>query len=144
MSKPELPWETIGYRVNEGPAVLIKGGHVFLTYSASATDANYAMGMLVADDGSNLLDPRSWVKSQQPVFATSVANGVFGPGHNSFTVDDHGNDVLVYHARSYRDIKGDPLNDPNRNVRAQYIRWTDAGMPEFGVPVPDGPAPGPP
>ena len=48
LSKPELPWETIGFRVNEGPAVLVKGGHVFLTYSASATDANYAMGMLTA------------------------------------------------------------------------------------------------
>ena len=144
LSKPELPWETIGFRVNEGPAVLVKGGHVFLTYSASATDANYAMGMLTASDTSNLLDPHSWVKSQQPVFATSVENGVFGPGHNSFTVDTHGNDVLVYHARNYRDIKGDPLNDPNRHMRAQYIQWTADGMPVFGVPVRDGVAPGPP
>jgi GH43 family beta-xylosidase len=144
LSKPELPWEIIGYRVNEGPAVLIKSGNVFLTYSASATDANYCMGMLTASDASDLLDPRSWVKSQQPVFATSVANGQFGPGHNSFTVDAHGNDVLIYHARNYRDIKGDPLNDANRHTRAQYIRWTDDGLPDFGVPVPDGAAPGPP
>lgn len=143
LSKPELPWEIIGYRVNEGPAVLIKSGHVFLTYSASATDANYCMGMLVASDTSNLLDSRSWVKSQQPVFATSVANGQFGPGHNSFTVDAHGNDVLIYHARNYRVIKGDPLNDANRHTRAQYIRWDDDGMPVFGAPVPDGPAPAP-
>jgi GH43 family beta-xylosidase len=32
-------------------------------------------------------------------------------------------DVLVYHARNYRDIVGDRLRDPNRHARAQAIRW---------------------
>jgi GH43 family beta-xylosidase len=51
---------------------------------------------------------------------------------------------LIYHARNYRDIKGDPLNDVNRHERAQYIRWTDDGLPDSGVPVLDGVAAGPP
>jgi GH43 family beta-xylosidase len=141
LSRPEYAWETIGYLVNEGPAVLIRHGRVFLTYSASATDANYCMGMLTASDTANLLDPRSWTKSREPVFRTNEATGQYGPGHNSFTVDANGADVLVYHARNYRDIVGDPLHDPNRHMRAQYIEWNADGTPHFGVPVADGPAP---
>lgn len=139
LSQPELPWEVIGYRVNEGPAILIRNGRVFLTYSASATDANYAMGMLTAADTSNLLDARSWTKSRDPVFVSNDATGQYGPGHNSFTVDEHGADVLIYHARNYRTIVGDPLNDPNRHTRAQRITWKPDGTPDFGVPVADGP-----
>ena len=43
---------------------------------------------------------------------------------------------MVYHARNYTDIDGDPLFDPNRHARAQIVRWTADG-PDFGVPEPD-------
>jgi len=96
------------------------------------------MGLLTADAGANLLDPASWRKSPAPVFASSAANGQYGPGHNSFTTTPDGKtDVLVYHARNYRDIQGDSLKDPNRATRAQVIRWRADGTPDFGVPVPD-------
>jgi GH43 family beta-xylosidase len=36
---PTLPWEIQGFKVNEGPAILIRNGRVFMTFSASATDA---------------------------------------------------------------------------------------------------------
>ncbi len=142
ISKPDLPWEQIGYQVNEGPAVLVKNGRIFITYSASATDFNYCLGMVTAKDDSNLLDPKSWTKSQRPVFATWTVNGQYGPGHNSFTTTPDGKtDIFVYHARQYRDIKGDPLNDPNRHTRAQILHWNPDGTPDFGVPGPDGPLP---
>lgn len=138
LTAPEYAWEKAGFDVNEAPAVLLKHGRVFMTYSASATDANYALGMLVAQDGADLLDPASWTKSRAPVFASSAANGQYGPGHNSFTTTPDGRtDILVYHARNYRDIVGDPLRDPNRAVRAQPISWRQDGMPDFGVPVAD-------
>ena len=139
ISRPDYPWERVKYWVNEGPAVLVRHGRVFLTYSASATDSSYCMGMLTAADTSDLLDPRSWTKSPEPVFRSSAATGQWGPGHNAFTVDRSGADVLIYHARSYRDIVGDPLNDPNRHTRAQHLRWRADGTPDFGVPAPDGP-----
>jgi GH43 family beta-xylosidase len=143
LSVPEFDWETIGYRVNEGPYALKRNGRIFLTYSASATDANYCVGMLTAADDSDLLDPASWSKSPEPVFATSDANGQYGPGHNCFTVSDDGTeDVLVYHARQYRDIEGDPLNDPNRHTRIQTFGWNADGTPAFGEPVPDSAATG--
>ncbi|OLF18033.1 family 43 glycosylhydrolase [Actinophytocola xanthii] len=133
---PTASWETQGFRVNEGPAVLIRNGRVFVTFSASATDARYCMGLLTADENANLLDARSWTKSANPIFVTNAETGQFGPGHNSFTVAEDGRtDVLVYHARDYRDIEGDPLFDPNRHTRVQRLHWNEDGAPSFGVPV---------
>ena len=38
------------------------------------------------------------------------ATSQYGPGHNPFTVSEDGqSDILVYHARPYKDISGDPL-----------------------------------
>ncbi|MEH6435268.1 glycoside hydrolase family 43 protein [Massilia sp. DD77] len=138
LTQPEHAWEKIKFDVNEAPAVLARDGRVFMTYSASATDANYALGMLTASETADLLDPAAWRKSAVPVFASSEVTGQYGPGHNSFTTTPDGKtDILVYHARNYRDIQGDPLHDPNRHTRAQAIRWRADGTPDFGVPVAD-------
>ncbi|XVS66913.1 family 43 glycosylhydrolase [Actinosynnema sp. CA-299493] len=137
IATPTLDWEVQGFRVNEGAAVLIRNGRVFVTFSASATDARYCMGLLTADENANLLDARSWTKTPTPVFTTNDATRQYGPGHNSFTtVGDR--DVLVYHARDYRAITGDPLFDPNRHTRVQELRWNADGTPCFGVPVGKG------
>ncbi|MEH7373532.1 glycoside hydrolase family 43 protein [Neobacillus drentensis] len=138
ITKPEYDWETLGFLVNEGAAVLKRNGKIFISYSASATDYNYCMGLLTADENSDLLDPASWKKSETPVFQTNVENSQYGPGHNSFTVSEDGSqDILIYHARNYRDIEGDPLWDPNRHTRAQVFTWNEDGTPNFGVPVAD-------
>jgi GH43 family beta-xylosidase len=138
ISTPEYDWEKIGFLVNEGAAILKRNGRIFMTFSASATDHNYCMGLLSADENSNLLDPKSWIKSPGPVFTTSEENGQYGPGHNSFTVSEDGTqDILVYHARSYKEIVGDPLYDPNRHTRVSVIQWNEDGTPNFGVPRPD-------
>jgi GH43 family beta-xylosidase len=138
ISTPEYSWEVIGFKVNEGAAVLKRNGRIFISYSASATDHNYCMGLLYADESADLLDPDSWVKSPEPVFATNEENGQYGPGHNSFTVSEDGEDVIVYHARNYKEIIGDPLYDPNRHTRMQTFGWNEDGTPNFGVPVKDG------
>lgn len=132
LTEPVLPWETVGYAVNEGAAVLKKHGRIFVTYSASATDHNYAMGLLWADADADLLDPASWRKGDQPVFYTNPDVNRYGPGHNSFTVAEDGEtDVLIYHARDYRELQGTPLTDPNRDARARVLQWTDEGFPDF-------------
>ncbi|GGK84060.1 hypothetical protein Ppa06_43300 [Planomonospora parontospora subsp. parontospora] len=142
LTVPTLAWETRGHKVAEGPAVLQRNGRLFLTYSASATDANYCLGMLTAPASADPLQASSWTKSAAPVFATSAATGQYGPGHNSFTVSEDGqSDILVYHDRNYRDITGDPLGDPNRRTRVQKVHWRSDGTPDFGIPVPDGATP---
>lgn len=138
ISKPELPWERIGHNVNEAPAIIHRNGRLFMTYSASATDANYGLGLLTADENTDLLDPRAWVKSQTPVFKSERATSQFGPGHNCFTTTPDGKtDIMVYHARNYEFMAGDPLGNPDRATRAQTLNWKADGTPDFGVPVAD-------
>ncbi|MFI9526154.1 family 43 glycosylhydrolase [Micromonospora rosaria] len=136
IATPTRSWEVQGFAVNEGAAVLVRNGRVFLTFSASATDSRYCMGLLTADADADLLDHRSWVKRPEPVFVSNEQTRRWGPGHNSFTVAEDGvTDVLVYHARDYRDITGDPLYDPNRHARVQKLYWDADGTPLFGIPV---------
>ena len=136
LTQPEYDWETRIFWVNEGPGVIKKNGKIFLTYSASATDENYCLGLLTADENADLLNPSSWHKSPGPVFGTSYKHHIFGPGHNSFTVSEDGKtDLLVYHARDYNEIEGDPLYDPNRHTRVQAIHWRADGLPDFGEPI---------
>ena len=139
LSVPTLDWETRGFKVNEAPALLARHGRLFMTYSASATDARYCLGMLTARDDADIMDPAAWVKSPVPVMKTSPAHHVYGPGHNSFTVDERGRDMLVFHARDYEHINGDPLFDPNRHTRVQPIRYLANGTPLFDPPVANGP-----
>ena len=134
IADPLMDWEIKGHRVNEGPAVIERNGRIFLTFSASATDANYCVGLLTADSDDDLLDPSSWTKSPLPVLASSDETGEYGPGHNSFTVDEAGNDVIVYHARSERDIEGNPLHEPNRHTRIRPVVWSPEGWPRFPAP----------
>ena len=137
LSRPEFDWEVRGFWVNEGPSVLVREGRVFLTYSGAATGIDYAMGLLTASADDDLLDPASWTKSPDPVFVSDPAAGQYGPGHNSFTETPDGDAVLVYHARTYTEITGDPLRDPNRHARAQILPFDADGNPVWGTPVPD-------
>ncbi|QGP79122.1 glycoside hydrolase family 43 protein [Sphingobium sp. CAP-1] len=141
LTVPTLDWEVRGYKVAEAPAILHRNGRLFMTYSASATDARYCLGMLTADENADLLDAKSWTKSPQPVFTTCKETSVYGPGHNSFTVDEQGRDILVYHGRDYEAITGDPLFNPDRHTRVQRLYFAADGTPDFGVPVGNGPLP---
>jgi GH43 family beta-xylosidase len=142
ISTPTYDWERRGIPVNEGPTVIQRNGRIFLTYSASATDANYCLGLLTASAGSDLLSASAWTKTATPVLAGNAATGQYGPGQNSFTTSEDGrSDILVYHDRSYQNISGDPLNDPNRRTRLQKLYWNADGTPNFGIPIPDGVTP---
>ena len=130
LTTPDYDWERHGFWVNEGPAVIKRNGRVFVTYSASDTGIHYCMGMLSADEDSDLLDPLSWKKERYPVLSSDEKAVVYGPGHNSFTVDDEGNDIMVYHARTETEIIGDPLYNPNRHAMLMKIKWHN-GRPVF-------------
>lgn len=135
LSSPEYDWEIQLHPVNEGPAVLKRNGKVFMAYSASGTNDRYCMGLLTADEASDLLNPTSWIKSKEPIFVSNENASEYGPGHNSFTVSEDGSaDLLVYHARPYKEIAGDPLYDPNRHARVQRLLWKPDGTPFLGSP----------
>jgi GH43 family beta-xylosidase len=127
-------WERVGNStaqrgLHEGPAILRRNGRIFLVYSCSGSwQTTYKLGMLVADERANLLDPRSWTKVPHPVFES--AGDVFGVGHCSFTTSPDGRqDYIVYHSKTSRREGWD------RVVRVQRFAWTEDGMPDFGRPV---------
>ncbi len=139
---PDKNWERHGFPVCEGPGFLHRNGKLFLTYSASGTDSLYCIGMCTADENADLLDPASWTKSPYPVFQSCKKNGQFGPGHNSFTKDEEGHDIMVYHARQEEHYLVDetyqPLYDAGRNTTLMRIFWNPDGTPNFSVPIPSG------
>jgi len=53
----------------------------------------------------------------------------------SFTTTPDGTDLLVYHARGFKEIQGDPLDDPNRHTCVQPFVWKEDGTPDFGRPI---------
>ncbi len=148
ISSPDFAWEKVGdlnkgdtrydptphIDVNEGPEILQHGGKIFLIYSASACWTNYyELGMLTADAGSNLLDPRSWTKSTSAVFWEDPQASVFGPGHNTFFQSPDGKeDWILYHANA---ASGQGCSN-FRSPRAQRFTWNPDGTPNFGRPLP--------
>lgn len=131
LTTPDYEWERVGIWVNEGPAVLKRNGKIFVTYSASDTGIYYCMGMLSADMDADLLDPLSWKKERYPVLTSDESLNIYGPGHNSFTIDENGNDICVFHARTEKEIVGNPLYNPNRHAMLMKVCWGEDGAPKF-------------
>lgn len=119
--------------VREGPAILQRNGKLFLTYSACDTGKpDYKIGMLIADDRADVLDPHSWVQYPTPIFERNDAAGVFGPGHHAFFKSPDGKeDWIVYHAKTSA-----AYTYAGRTTRAQPFKWTAKGMPDLGLPLP--------
>ncbi|NID10190.1 glycoside hydrolase family 43 protein [Fibrivirga algicola] len=142
LSEPTLPWERHNHDpapdsphnhvfVNEAPAFLRHNDHLFIAYSASGcwTD-EYTLGLLTARVDSDLMQPSSWTKAQEPVFKTSVRNRVYGPGHGCFFQTENGQTWFLYHANP-----GPGKGCENeRTPRLQRVRWHRDGSPNFGVP----------
>ena len=142
LTKSDYGWERVRYCVNEGATILQRGEDIFLCYSSSGTGSEYAIGMLSAKSGADLLDESSWTKSPYPVLTPRDVNGEEGPGHNSFTTDKDGNVIFVYHARptshNYKKCSwngtsskynDDPLYDPCRHARLKRVHWAADGTP---------------
>lgn len=130
IARPTYAWETNhSPHVNEGPQVAIRNETINLVYSASGSWTNdYCLGLITAEVGSDLLNPDSWHKRDEPIFVSG--NGLYGPGHHSFTTSPDGTeDWIVYHVAKYKDAGW------NREVRAQSFTWNEDNTPNLGVPV---------
>lgn len=144
ISAMENPWTLSGERVHlpaagfgcaevrEGPVCLRRGGQIFLVYSAcDAQKPDYKLGMLIAQEGADLLSPASWRQHPRPMFERCDENNVFGPGHNGFfTSPDGSEDWIIYHAKDTAEF-----TFARRSARAQKFRWNADGTPNFGVPL---------
>ncbi|UYZ62098.1 glycoside hydrolase family 43 protein [Hymenobacter weizhouensis] len=135
LARPTHAWEKGGGRqILEGPEFLAgPRGQLFIVYSASACwDDNYCLGLLTAPAGADLLRAELWTKTPEPVFRSSKAAGVYGPGHNGFTTSPDGRENwLVYHAKTAADGKC-----AGRSSRLQRFGWRPDGTPDFSEPTP--------
>lgn len=119
--------------VREAPVVLHRNGRFFLVYSACDTGKpDYKLGMLIASETSDLMDPKSWQQFPQPVLERNDTGGVFGPGHNGFfRSPDAAEDWIVYHAKT-----SSAYTYRGRTTRVQKFTWNEDGTPNFGTPLP--------
>ncbi len=135
LSAPDYDWERVDFWVNEAPAVIKHNGRLYLTYSASATGECYCMGLLTIDENADLLDPSNWKKENKPVFTSDKEKGLYGPGHNTFLrCNQSAAPIMIYHARPYDEIIGDPLYDINRHAYLARVVWTDEGFELIAEP----------
>lgn len=118
--------------VREGPVVLKRNGKLFLTYSACDTGKpDYKIGMLVAEETADVMDPESWIQYPKPVFERNDEAKVFGPGHHGFFQSPDGTeDWIVYHGKTTS-----RYTYSGRTTRAQRFTWNSDGTPNFGIPV---------
>ena len=116
LTRPLYGWENVAGTINnEGPHALIRDGKVYLTYSGGSANAyTYALGLLTVDETEDLLNPASWTKSITPVLTFRSVAGEYGPGHNSFFINDQGEWMIAYHAET--DIRGHLRCDGIRRV----------------------------
>jgi len=118
--------------IREGPVVLRRNGKLYLVYSACDTGTpDYKLGLLIADDTAEVLNPKSWRQHPSPVFQRDDPNGVFGPGHNGFFRAADGSDWIVYHAKTTANY-----TYRGRSTRVQPFAWNADGTPNLGTPLP--------
>jgi GH43 family beta-xylosidase len=92
----------------------------------------HPVGGLIADETTDVLDPKSWKQHPAPVLERNDVNDGFGPGHNGFFRSPHGReDWIVYHAKTASNYayRGRP-------TRLQKPDWNADGTPNFGEPLP--------
>lgn len=148
ISAPEYSWERQwinpdGSRtaypiyVNEAPSFFKSrnGDKLIIYYSASGCwTPYYCIGMLYCDSNADLLNPDSWIKIKEPVFYSSEADSVWGPGSPSFIPSpDQKEWYMLYHARKVPN--GITGSRELRSPRIQKIQWDENGMPILGNPV---------
>jgi GH43 family beta-xylosidase len=150
ISSPTNSWEQYSYQqvigtdttnvtdaIDESPSPIINpAGTVYLSFSANTCEIdNYSIGLLQLTNGSDPLTAANWQKYPNPVFTTSTANSVYGPGHSSFFKSIDGKqDWFIYDADNVPD--GGCIG--GRNPRMQMVTWNTDGSPNLGTPLPTG------
>ncbi len=128
ITKPDYGWANNHTFVDEGPFALIRNGKLFLTFCSALVDATYVIGLLTADKDCDLLSPESFAKTNYPLLTSRSVPGEYGPGHNSYVIDDNGTVWNAYHARP--GIEG-PRSTGLRRVHFDIDGYPVLDLPEY-------------
>jgi GH43 family beta-xylosidase len=119
----------------EGAAILQYNNKIYLSYAGATVDKYYCTAVMSAELGSDIMEQSSWA---HPTYAALSSEDVMelegdqahcGPGHNSFSLDEYGNPIIIYHARPFPDPHCGPgaggLHDPCRHtvVKPAHIAY---------------------
>ncbi|MDE6512548.1 MAG: glycoside hydrolase family 43 protein [Muribaculaceae bacterium] len=141
ISRPEFEWERQWINpdgscsaypifVNENPEPYISpdGNKVIVNYSASGIWTVYStLGMLSASTSADLLDPRSWTKSSEPVFIADKDSKYGGSSNMSLIPSPDGKETLMlYQAKLFSG--SERIGDA---VLLKKIDWKSS-LPVFG------------
>jgi GH43 family beta-xylosidase len=136
LCRPVYGWDRIETEVDEGPFLLRHGEDLFITFSGASVGVVYAVGLLRAKYGSDLLDPSSWEELPYPILTSESFPGQYGPGHNNFFKDpDNPGDDMI--ALLYRPKPGwDPRTPKNhednpRHAALRRVHWNASGLPNL-------------
>lgn len=126
VARPLFGWENQSGTVNnEGPYALILGDKIRIAYSGGAAGGySYVIGWLTAENGADLLDPKSWKKQLWPAAQTQMYCDREGVGHNSFFTGDDGKVYAAYHAQPIGE-------DSHRCTGAHRLHFPKNGEPRF-------------
>lgn len=113
----EYGWD---HEVAEGPFALRHGERLVVTYSGSQVGPTYAAGAIEARSGSDLLDPGAWTKASAPLLGTGSNFSQWGPGHNTFSRDEDGLELVAFHAHPTITTRG-------RCTALRRIHWAADG-----------------
>jgi GH43 family beta-xylosidase len=113
----EYGWD---HEVAEGPFALRHGDRLVVTYSGSQVGPTYAAGAIEARTGADLLDPDAWTKAAGPVLGTGSNFSHWGPGHNTFSRDEDGLELVIFHAHPTITTRG-------RCTALRRVHWAADG-----------------
>lgn len=121
LNRATASWEQNNTDVVEGPFFTVHDDTIWMTYSGSNVDATYAVGLMQAPVGADLLDLASWTEWNAPVVKSDPSRGEYGPGHSGFFEDEFGDLFFVYHAKS--------STGGTRDAGIRKVFWASDGQP---------------
>lgn len=125
------PETSVEENLAEGAFALIRGNRVALVYSSSGVSPTYVVNGASASLDSDLTRIDGWRKWSAPLQkSVAMPKGEEdyrryeqGPGHGSFTTDEDGNDLYVYHSW------GNGVGKDGRDTRLRRVHWAADGRP---------------
>ncbi|WP_230482263.1 family 43 glycosylhydrolase [Sphingomonas sp. Leaf21] len=125
------PETSVEENLAEGAFALVHGGRVTLVYSSSGVSPTYVVNGISAplDSDPTRIDAwRKWSSPLQksvpmPAGERDYRRYEQGPGHGSFTSDEDGNPLYIYHSW------GNGVGGDGRDARVRRVHWAMDGRP---------------
>lgn len=137
ISRPTMAWERTSTAVDEGPFTIVNDGTLYMTIAANGTNSSYGIKLMTLRDGGDPLNAEDWAVKGYPLLCTAMNTAEPGPGHSSFTVDENGDPVLVYHwgtrgshrTTTIKNVHFNPEGEPVLNIpRGEQLAYNEVSI----------------